>query len=129
MAAARDSEAGRVSEVRGGAAGTAAVGAQGRVAKARPARDYGDACSFRAGLERVFFVNHPDCVREVLVNHYDNFLKGEGRRRAKKFLGEGVLRILGPLVEVARAGRARLRIVNPNPLKWEAQNPNRRHTR
>ena len=57
----------------------------------RLARDYGDVCSFRVGLERVFFVNHPEYVREVLVNHYDNFLKGKGRQRAKKFLGEGVL--------------------------------------
>jgi cytochrome P450 len=58
---------------------------------ARLARDYGDVSSFRVGLERVFFVNHPDYVREVLVNHYDNFIKGRGGRRKKQLLGNGLL--------------------------------------
>jgi len=63
----------------------------------RLAREYGDLCSFRIGTERIFFVNHPDCVREVLVNHYDNFLKGGGKQRAKRFLGEGLLLSEGDL--------------------------------
>ena len=57
----------------------------------RLARTYGDVCSFRVGLEHIFFVNHPDYVHDILVNHYDNFLKGRGSQRAKHFLGEGVL--------------------------------------
>jgi cytochrome P450 len=57
----------------------------------RLAREYGDVCSFRVGLERVYFVNHPELVGQVLVNHYENFLKGNGRRRARRFLGEGLL--------------------------------------
>ncbi len=57
----------------------------------RLADEYGDVCSFRVGLERIFFVNHPDHVHDILVNHYDNFLKGRGSKRAKSFLGEGVL--------------------------------------
>src|SRR5688572_23865257 len=63
----------------------------------RLARDYGDVSSFRVGTERIFFVNHPDYVRDVLVNHYDNFLKGRGRQRAKRFLGEGLLLSEGDL--------------------------------
>ena len=63
----------------------------------RLAREYGDLCSFRVGFERVFFVNHPDYVRDVLVKHYDNFLKGAGRPRAKHFLGEGLLLSEGEL--------------------------------
>jgi cytochrome P450 len=55
------------------------------------ARDYGDVCAFRVGFEHVYFVNHPDYVREVFVNHYDSFLKGGGGGRARRFLGEGVL--------------------------------------
>ncbi|HEU4594622.1 MAG TPA: cytochrome P450 [Pyrinomonadaceae bacterium] len=56
------------------------------------ARDYGDVCTFRVGFERVFFVNHPDYVREVFNHHYESFLKGGGNNgRAKRFLGEGVL--------------------------------------
>ena len=61
------------------------------------AREYGDVCSFRVGFERVFFVNHPDYVKDVLVNHYDNFLKGNGKQRAKRFLGEGLLLSEGDL--------------------------------
>jgi cytochrome P450 len=57
----------------------------------RLAREYGDLSSFRVGTERIFFVNHPDYVRDVLVNHYDNFLKGRGKQRAKHFIGEGLL--------------------------------------
>ena len=57
----------------------------------RLAHTYGDVCSFRVGLEHVFFVNHPDYVRDILVNHYDNFLKGRGKQRSRRFLGEGVL--------------------------------------
>ena len=61
------------------------------------ARDYGDLSTFRVGRERVFFVNSPEGVRDVLVNHYDNFLKGGGRSRARKFLGEGLLLSEGEL--------------------------------
>ncbi len=57
----------------------------------RLAHTYGDLCSFRVGLEHVFFVNHPDHVHDILVNHYDNFLKGRGKQRSRRFLGEGVL--------------------------------------
>lgn len=57
----------------------------------RLADAYGDVCKFRVGLENIFFVNHPDHVHDILVNHYDNFLKGRGRQRSRRFLGEGVL--------------------------------------
>lgn len=57
----------------------------------RLADAYGDVCSFRVGLDHIFFVNHPDHVHDILLNHYDNFLKGRGKRRGRHFLGEGVL--------------------------------------
>jgi cytochrome P450 len=57
----------------------------------RLARDYGDVSSCRVGFERIFFINHPDYVRDILVKHYDNFLKGRGGPRAKHFLGKGLL--------------------------------------
>jgi cytochrome P450 len=57
----------------------------------RLAHAYGDVCSFRVGLEHIFFVNHPEHVRDILVNHYDNFLKGRGSQRSRRFLGDGVL--------------------------------------
>jgi cytochrome P450 len=63
----------------------------------RLARDYGDVSSFRVGLERVFFINHPDYIREALVNHYGSFIKGRGGRRAKQLLGNGLLLSEGEL--------------------------------
>jgi cytochrome P450 len=61
------------------------------------AREYGDISTFRVGRDRVFFVNTPEGVRDVLVNHYDNFLKGRGGSRARKFIGEGLLLSEGEL--------------------------------
>ena len=51
------------------------------------AREYGDISTFRVGRERVYFVNSPEGVRDVLANHYDNFLKGRGDARGKRFIG------------------------------------------
>ena len=61
------------------------------------AREYGDLCTFRVGRERVFFVNSPEGVRDVLTSHYENFLKGGGRGKARRFLGEGLLLSEGEL--------------------------------
>jgi cytochrome P450 len=61
------------------------------------AREYGDVCTFRVGRERVFFVNSPEGVRDVLTGHYGNFLKGGGRQKARRFLGEGLLLSEGEL--------------------------------
>lgn len=72
------------------------------------AREYGDVSTFRLGVERVVFVNHPEYIRDVLVNHYDNFLKGAGNQRAKRFLGEGLLLSEGDL------HRRQRRLAQPN---------------
>jgi cytochrome P450 len=61
------------------------------------AREYGDVSTFRVGAERVYFVNSPDGVRDVLVNHYDNFLKGRGRTRTRQLVGQGLLLSEGDL--------------------------------
>ncbi len=61
------------------------------------ARDYGDLSTFRVGRERVFFVNSPEGVRDVLANHYDNFLKGRGRSRGRQLVGQGLLLSEGDL--------------------------------
>jgi cytochrome P450 len=55
------------------------------------ARTYGDIVHFRMGAEQVFFINHPQHVRDVLVTHQRNFTKSRGLERAKKLLGEGLL--------------------------------------
>jgi cytochrome P450 len=63
----------------------------------RLAREYGDLCTFRLGRDRVYFVNSPEGVRDVLTNHYGNFLKGGGRQKARRFLGDGLLLSEGEL--------------------------------
>jgi cytochrome P450 len=55
------------------------------------AREYGDLAYFTLGPQKVFFINNPDYIRDVLVTHNRNFMKGRGLQRAKKLLGEGLL--------------------------------------
>lgn len=55
------------------------------------ARDYGDIVYFRMGPQDVFFVNHPDYVKDVLVTRNQNFEKGRALKRSKRLLGEGLL--------------------------------------
>ena len=57
----------------------------------RFARDYGDITFFRMGAERVFFVNHPDSIRQVLVTDHAKFAKSRALERARKLLGNGLL--------------------------------------
>ena len=57
----------------------------------RLARDYGDIVYFKMGPQDVYFLNHPDYVKDVLVTHHQNFIKGRALQRAKRLLGEGLL--------------------------------------
>src|SRR5256714_14739477 len=57
----------------------------------RLAREYGDMVQFRAGPQRIFLLNHPDYVRDVLVTHHERFQKGRALQRAKRLLGDGLL--------------------------------------
>jgi cytochrome P450 len=55
------------------------------------AGEYGDIVHIRIGPGDVFLINKPDYIQDVLVNHYQNFIKGRGFLRAKSVLGEGLL--------------------------------------
>lgn len=55
------------------------------------AREHGDISYFRLANQHVYFINHPDLVRDVLVTNADNFIKGRALQRAKRLLGEGLL--------------------------------------
>ena len=55
------------------------------------ADEYGDIVFFRMGPQRVFMLNHPDLIKDVLVNHQDAFIKGRALQRSKRLLGEGLL--------------------------------------
>jgi cytochrome P450 len=57
----------------------------------RAAREYGDIVHFKIGQRHVYLLNHPDYIKDVLVSHYANFLKGRGIVRRDNFLGEGLL--------------------------------------
>jgi cytochrome P450 len=54
-------------------------------------REYGDVVFFRFGPQDVFFLNHPDYVKDILVTHHQSFMKGRALQRAKRLLGEGLL--------------------------------------
>ena len=51
----------------------------------------GDISHFRAGPFTVYFINHPDLIRDVLVVNADKFIKGRALQRSKTMLGEGLL--------------------------------------
>ena len=55
------------------------------------ARKYGDLVYFKVARQHMYLVNHPDYVREVLVNNQSNFIKSRALQRAKVLLGEGLL--------------------------------------
>ena len=57
----------------------------------RAAREHGDIVYFKIGPQDVYFLNHPDYVKDVLVTRQQNFIKGRALQRAKRLLGEGLL--------------------------------------
>ncbi len=69
----------------------------------RLAHRYGDVAHFRIGPQRVYLLNHPDLVRELLVVHDEHCIKGRGLQIAKRLLGEGLLTSEGDLHKRQRA--------------------------
>jgi cytochrome P450 len=55
------------------------------------AQQYGDISFFKLGVQDAYFLNHPELIKEVLVNNSHNFMKGLALQRAKRLLGEGLL--------------------------------------
>jgi cytochrome P450 len=55
------------------------------------AREHGDIVYFKIGPQEVYFLNHPDYIKDVLVTHHQNFIKGRALQRSKRLLGEGLL--------------------------------------
>ncbi len=56
-----------------------------------------DVHAMRLGRRRLFQVNHPDLILDVLITHDRNFIKGQGLQAAKGVLGEGLLTSEGEL--------------------------------
>jgi len=57
----------------------------------RLADDYGDASQFHVGPQQIFFFNHPDLIRELLVTQHRSFHKSRVLQRSKIIFGEGLL--------------------------------------
>ena len=51
----------------------------------------GDVTHFRMGPFTVYFANHPDLVRDILVVNAHKFVKGRALQRARTLLGNGLL--------------------------------------
>jgi cytochrome P450 len=63
----------------------------------RIAAECGDIACLDLGSFKVFVVNHPDLVKDVLVTHQSVFVKGEVFEGARRLLGDGLLTSEGEL--------------------------------
>jgi cytochrome P450 len=70
------------------------------------AREYGDVAHLRLGSKRIFLLNHPDYVKDVLVTHHRRFT-GLAFEAGKRIIGEGLLSAQG------EAHRRQRRLVQP----------------
>jgi len=61
------------------------------------AKQYGDVVTFGMGGQHMYFINDPDLIRDVMVTHNSNFIKGRALERAKRLLGQGLLTSEGEL--------------------------------
>jgi cytochrome P450 len=52
---------------------------------------YGNLVSYRMAGERLFLVNDPHHIRDILVTHDRNFTKSRGLERSRPLLGNGLL--------------------------------------
>jgi cytochrome P450 len=55
------------------------------------AREYGDIFSFRFGPRRVYLINHPDLIEQVLLTDARHYVKHFGARNYKPVLGNGLV--------------------------------------
>lgn len=51
----------------------------------------GDVGFLKMGNQPMYFINHPDLIRDMLVVHADKFIKGRALQRSKVLLGNGLL--------------------------------------
>jgi cytochrome P450 len=55
------------------------------------ARQYGDIFYYRAFHRHIYFLNHPDLLKYVLVTNHQGFIKGEAVRFNRRIFGNGLL--------------------------------------
>jgi len=52
---------------------------------------YGDIFHYRVFHRHIYFLNHPDLIKDVLVTHHQNFIKGEAVRFNRRIFGNGLV--------------------------------------
>ena len=57
----------------------------------RIAKEYGEIVYFTLGSRRIYLLNNPEYIKDVLVTNNRNFTKSRALNRAKLVLGEGLL--------------------------------------
>jgi cytochrome P450 len=55
------------------------------------ARQYGDVVYIPLGRQHIYYLGHPDAIRDVLVTHQNKFKKSRMLERARVLLGDGLL--------------------------------------
>jgi len=55
------------------------------------ARECGDIAFFKLCGRKIYMLNHPDDIQDVLITNNRNFLKSRALQRAKLVVGEGLL--------------------------------------
>ncbi|MBZ5677451.1 MAG: cytochrome P450 [Acidobacteriia bacterium] len=55
------------------------------------AREYGDVVYIPLGRQHIYYLGHPDAIRDVLVTHQNKFKKSRMLERARVLLGDGLL--------------------------------------
>jgi cytochrome P450 len=55
------------------------------------ARQYGDVVYLPLGRQHIYYVGHPDAIRDILVTHQNQFKKSRMLERARVLLGDGLL--------------------------------------
>jgi cytochrome P450 len=55
------------------------------------ARQHGDVVYVPLGRQHIYYLGHPDMIREVLVTHQNKFKKSRMLERARVLLGDGLL--------------------------------------
>lgn len=55
------------------------------------AREYGDLFHYRFLYRHIYFLNHPDLIKDVLITQAPNFIKGEAVRVNRRIFGKGLV--------------------------------------
>ena len=55
------------------------------------AHQYGDIFHYRVLHRNIYFINHPDLIKEVLINQASSFIKGNAVRANRRIFGNGLL--------------------------------------